>query len=215
LIGQMHMDDLINTEVVKVDANANGQPAAPAKTKVDQTMDKMRQDLLGSLQGPVRDEYGITIVDIRLKRFNHPIKVRETIFSRIISERELKAAYYRNEGKKRADDIRSAADAKVDMFSRAAEKVEKETKRQAEAEAAVILAAAFRQDVGFFRFWQEMEQMKSILGNSKTTLLLSTHRGMFDFLFNVPGPDGQSLGGRPNLGVPSLNGTSQAPGKED
>ena len=203
-IGQMHMDDLINTA-----AGTDG-----AKTKVDETMDKLRNKLLTILERPVRDEYGIALVDVRLKRFNHPIKVRETIFSRIISERELKAAYYRNEGKKRAEDIRSLADAKVEMLSRAAEKVEKETKREAEAEAALILAAAFKQDKGFFRFWQEMEQMKSILGNSKTTLLLSTHRGVFDFLFSVPGPDGQPSISRPNTDERGLKGPSPLPGKE-
>jgi len=216
LLGQMPMDDLINTEVVQADQKANG-PATPAtRTKVDETMELLHKKMLAILQKPVLDEYGIEVVDIRLMRFNHPVKVRETIFSRIISERELKAAYYKNEGKKKADDIRSEADAGVEKLSRAAEKVEKETKRQAEAEAALILAAAFKQDAGFFRFWQEMEQMKSILGSSKTTLLLSTHRGVFDFLFNVPGPDSPAAAGRPrpNPGNPGLNGANAAPGKE-
>jgi membrane protease subunit HflC len=211
LIGQMPMDDLINTKVTQIVLGDNGQSS---KTKVDETMDQLRQNLLTALQKPVLDEYGIMIVDVRLKRFNHPIKVRDTIFSRIISERELKAARYKNEGKKRADDIRSAADAKVEMLSREAEKVEKETKRMAEAEAALILASAFRQDVAFFRFWQEMEQMKSILGSSKTTLLLSTHRGLFDFLFNVPGPDGLSNGDRSSPGNRGASGVSAVPGKE-
>jgi modulator of FtsH protease HflC len=184
LIGQMHMDDLISTSGAAKDNAPAGAP-----TKVDVSMQKLREVLLGKLQNPVLGEYGIEIVDVRLKRFNHPVKVRETIFSRIISERELKAAYYKNEGKKRADDIRSLADADVEKLARAAEKVEKEKKREAEAEAALILAAAFKKDEGFFRFWQQMEQMKSILGNTRTTLLLSTHRTIFDFLFNAPGKD--------------------------
>jgi membrane protease subunit HflC len=212
LIGQMHMDDLITTEVVQLKPNGE---SLGARTKVDDTMAQLRAKVHANLQKPVLDEYGIEIVDVRLKRFNHPIKVRETIFGRIISERELKAAAYKNEGKKRADDIRSAADAKVEMLSKEAEKVEKERKREAEAEAALILAAAFRQDAGFFRFWQEMEQMKSILGNSKTTLLLSTHRGVFDFLFNAPGPDGSHVAPRPEPVDGSLNRTGTAPGKED
>jgi modulator of FtsH protease HflC len=206
LIGQMHMDDLISTGAAAPDFKDNPLPGS--RTKVDVSMHKLREDLLNKLQNPVLDEYGIEIVDVRLRRFNHPAKVRETIFSRIISERELKAAYYKNEGKKRADDIRSLADAEVDKLARAAEKVEKEKKREAEAEAALILAAAFKKDEGFFRFWQQMEQMKSILGNPKTTLLLSTHRGIFDFLFNVPGPDGLPVAPRPdasNRGVSSVN----------
>ncbi|HYV38031.1 MAG TPA: hypothetical protein VE988_20260, partial [Gemmataceae bacterium] len=140
-----------------------------------------------SLQGPVLAEYGIEIVDIRLKRFNHPVNVRDTIFSRIRSERELKAAKYINDGKKQAEEIRTEANAKVLEMTQTAEKVERETKLAAEAEAEMIRVAAFAQDKEFFAFWQQLEQMKSILGNSKTTLLLSTHRSVFDFLFNVPG----------------------------
>jgi membrane protease subunit HflC len=175
LIGQMRMDDLISTE----------------DGKVDQTMARLRDDLLKGLRGAVLDEYGITIVDVRLKRFNHPVKVRESIFARIISERELKAAHYRNEGKKRAEDIKTIADAKVDLLANAADRAEKRVKREADTEAVVILTDALKQDPNFFRFWHELEQMKSILGSPKTTLLLSTHRSLFDFLFHAPGRDGR------------------------
>jgi membrane protease subunit HflC len=173
-IGQMRMDELISTD----------------EARVDQTMARLRARFDG-LKPLVKDEYGIELVDIRLKRFNHPLKVRDTIFSRIRSERELKAAFYINEGKKRSEEIRTLADVKVKTLTNAAEKVEKEVKREAEVEALVILADAYKMDKSFFRFWLEMEQMKSILGNPKTTLLLSTHRGVFDFLFNVPGTDGR------------------------
>ena len=192
LIGQMRMDDLISTDLAHVGAKGEEgvEKAAIPVTKVDLTMVQLRDKLLKNLHDQVLEEYGIKIVDIRLKRFNHPINVRETIFKRIISERELKAAYYRNEGKKRAEDIRTVADASVQLLSKAAEKVEKETKLEAEAEAELIRVAAFNQDKIFFSFWQKMEQMKSILGNPKTTLLLSTHRGVFDFLFNAPADPG-------------------------
>src|SRR5262249_48867618 len=49
LIGQMHMDDLINAEAVQVVAKADNPPASGARTKVDQTMDKLRQNLLSGL----------------------------------------------------------------------------------------------------------------------------------------------------------------------
>ena len=48
-------------------------------------------------------------------------------------------------------------------------------------------------------------QMKSFLGSPKTRLLLSTHRGVFDFLFNVPGPEGQ---------LPGVQGVNPTPRKE-
>jgi len=54
--------------------------------------------------------------------------------------------------------------------------------------------------------------MKAILGNPKTTLLLSTHRSVFDFLFNAPGPDGRSAIIRAN---PVDKGTNPIPKKEE
>ncbi len=185
-IGQMRMDDIISTEQGKVDA----------------TMRKLRDTLLQGLQRQVKtEEYGIELVDIRLKRFNHPLKVRDTIFSRIKSERELKAALYINEGRMLAEEIRTKADVKVKTLTNEAEKKEKELKSAAEVEAAVILAEAYKKDKTFFRFWHELEQIKSILGNPRTMLLLSTHRGVFDFLFNVPGPDGRVTPPRLDPGV--------------
>jgi membrane protease subunit HflC len=184
-IGQMRMDDLISTDLSTAQPNKEGGQGA-ARTKVDQTMEQLGAKLLGSLREDVLQEYGIQIVDLQLRRFNHPIKVRDTIFERIKSERESIAAEYRNEGKKRADFIRTTAQVKIDLLTKAAEKIEKEVKAEAELDAERIRAAAFLQDPNFFRFWQELDQMKSILGSAKTTLLLSTHRGVFDFLFHPP-----------------------------
>ena len=183
--------------------------------RVEHTLEKLRKDLLNSLQGPVLEEYGIEIVDMRLKRFNHPIKVRDTIFGRIISERELKAAHYKNEGKKRSEDIRTIADAKVQLLTKAAEKVEREAKLEAEAEAELIRAAAFKADSRFFAFWQQLEQMKAILGNPKTTLLLSTHRSVFDFIFNAPGPSGQPAVVRPDSNDRNNDVTNPTAKKKD
>jgi membrane protease subunit HflC len=179
-IGQMRMDDLVSTEKLQ---DPNGTEAY----KVDRSMEELRQRLLSGLHQPVLDEYGINIVDIRLRRFNHPVKVRDSIFARIVSERQQISARYRSEGDKKASDIKSIADSKIELLAKYAEKVEKTAKAEAEKEAEQIRVAAYSQDKSFFKFWNETEQMRSFLGSSKTTLLLSTHHPVFDFLFRPPG----------------------------
>ncbi len=87
-IGQMRMDDLVSTDVVP----------GTGKTRVDVTVDGLHDRLLSALKKPVTDEYGIELVDIRLRRFSHPAQVRESIFDRIKSERNKKVTEYIEEG---------------------------------------------------------------------------------------------------------------------
>jgi membrane protease subunit HflC len=201
-IGQMRMDDLVSTDKVQ---NSNGTESY----KVDKHMEELRQRLLSGLQQPVLDEYGIHIVDIRLRRFNHPVKVRDSIFARIVSERQQISARYRSEGDKKASDIKSINDTKIELLAKYAEKVEKQAKAEAEKEAELIRIAAYTQDKSFFKFWNETEQMRAFLGSGKTTLLLSTHHSAFDFLFRPPGMDSQYGAPRP---APADNGAkAQSP----
>src|SRR4051812_5326722 len=77
-IGAMELDDLISTE----------------PGKVDRERERLRQQLLNGsgLVATARKKYGIDVVDIRLRRSNHPAAVRQAIFDRIISERNKKVA---------------------------------------------------------------------------------------------------------------------------
>jgi membrane protease subunit HflC len=198
-IGQMRMDELVSTDMVK----DNG--GTETMTKVDWYMELLRKRLIDSLHKPVLDEYGIQVVDIRLRRFNHPVKVRDSIFERIRSERKQISARYQSEGDKKASDIKSINDSKIELLAKYAEKVEKQAKAEAEKDAELIRIAAYSQDKSFFKLWNELEQMRSFLASGKTTLLLSTQHPVFDNLFHPPGMD------RP----PGANNDSKVPGKKE
>jgi membrane protease subunit HflC len=179
-IGQMRMDDLVNTTVTDL---------AAGLTRVDETVEKLRHDLLASLSGPLRSEYGIELIDVRLRRFNHPESVRDSIFRRIKSERQKKVTEYESEGKRLASNITSEADEKVSaMLAKARSEVEL-IKGQADAEAMRIRNQAHSQDPEFYAFLKSMEKLQNILGDNKTTLLLSTQRPLFNLLFQPPRPE--------------------------
>ena len=198
-IGQMRMDELVSTDLVK----DNG--GTQTMTKVDWYMELLRKRLIDSLHKPVLDEYGIQVVDIRLRRFNHPVKVRDSIFARIVSERKQISARYQSEGDKKASDIKSINDSKIELLTKYAEKVEKQAKAEAEKDAELIRIAAYAQDHKFFKLWNELEQMRSFLTSGKTTLLLSTQHPVFDGLFRPPGME------RP----PGPNNDPKLPGKKE
>src|SRR5262245_12061612 len=102
-VGRMELDDLISAE----------------PGKVDRQREALRERLLhggsdgADLRERARADYGIEIVDIRLRRSSYPPAVRDAIFQRIRSERNKKVADYESDGKKQAADITSAANRKA------------------------------------------------------------------------------------------------------
>jgi membrane protease subunit HflC len=176
-IGQMRLDDLISTE----------------PGKVDDARKRLRRRLLSdggssSLQAEAEEKYGIVVVDVRLRRFNHPPAVREAIFERIRSERQKKAADYQSEGEKLAADIKSAGERRVSELKSQADADAVRLRGQADAAADRIRDDAARQDPQFYTFLKNLEDYQRILGDGKSLLLLSTHREMFHTLFNPPTP---------------------------
>jgi membrane protease subunit HflC len=141
------------------------------------------------------DDYGITIVDVRLRRINHPTAVRDAIFARIRSERQKKVADYQSEGARLADDIRTDAERKARIMLAEAGAEEKKISGEADAQADQIRNLAHKQDVEFYAFLKTLEEYQRILGDSKSMLLLSSQSRMFDLLFHPPGPNG--LGTKP------------------
>jgi membrane protease subunit HflC len=227
IIGQMRMDDLVSTDVdaplptparraatvallggplpngtlLAVGSLALDTTIRPDTRKVDVKLEQLRRRLLDSMQKAAQLEYGVELVDIRLRRFNHPAQVREAIFERIRTERARKVEEERTKGKREADNIRSEAQKKVDDLLAEARAKAAVLKGQADAEAAVIRGRAFAQDPELYVFLKKLEQMQSILGENKTMLLLSTHRPMFESLFAPPRPQlRQPDGPRPPQG---------------
>src|SRR5579885_1444133 len=110
-IGQMELDDLIN----------------PDPQKVDAAREQLRKRLLHggassqALEALAESEYGIEVVDIRLRRSNHPPAVREAIFERIRSERSKKKAEYESEGEQLKQNIESEGKRRVEVLKAEAE----------------------------------------------------------------------------------------------
>jgi membrane protease subunit HflC len=178
-ISQMELDDLISTE----------------EGRVDRQREVLRQRLLracssaaDALGNRAAREYGIEVVDIRLRRTNHPPEVREAIFARIRSERDRRVADYSSAGQKQAAEITSKTGKEVADLMADAKAEERRIMGEADTRADRIRNAAHGKDVEFYTFLKTLETYKSILGDNKTMLLLSTHREMFRLMFDAPAP---------------------------
>ena len=160
--------------------------------RVDRQRDRLAHRLLTggapSLRETALGEYGIEVVDVRLRRANHPPAVRDAIFERIRSERAKKAAEHESEGRRLADDILSGADREVREMRARAEGESIRLRGNANAAADRIRSDAQLKDPQFYAFLKKLEEYQRILGDNKTMLLLSTHRELFDLLFSPPQP---------------------------
>jgi membrane protease subunit HflC len=184
-IGNMKLEDLIGVatpkRVEERAARLNARLLTASQANGDSTKE--------SLQESARRQYGIELVDIRLRRFNYPPQVREAIFDRIRSERNKKVADYQSEGAQLAENIKSKAEQDARVILAEAKAREQRVKGQADADADRIRNEAQSKDVAFYVFLKKLSEYQKILGDNKTVLLLSSHRDLFDLLFKPPNPE--------------------------
>lgn len=158
---------------------------------IDARSEKLRKQLLGEdgpdeLRPKVREEYGIEIVDLRLRRFTYPEAVRASIADRIRSERARKVADYESEGRKRAADILSTAEKEARTTESDARAKKQVVEGQADVEADRIRNDAHAQDREFYTFLQKLKAYQLLLSDTRDVLLLSTRHPLFDLLLNPP-----------------------------
>src|SRR5262245_4696612 len=185
LIGKMRTDDLISTDPERVDSQMRELRRRLLEEPGGAGQGRSLQELAGT-------DYGIEIVDVRLRRTSHPAAVRDSIFERIRSERNKKVADYQSEGARLADDIRSDAERKAQELLADARAEEQRIKSEGERDAERIRNEAQGKDAEFYAFLRKLEEYQRILGDNKTMLLLSSHGELFDVLFKPPRPNGGS-----------------------
>ena len=119
------------------------------------------------------DEFGIEVVDVRIKRADLPAAIKQDVFQRMISERKQRAEQIRAEGEREAQRIRAEADKQVQIILAEAQKRAEELKGEGDAEALRIYAEAYNRDPNFFLFWRTLESYKKSLAQN-SVLVLST-----------------------------------------
>ena len=126
-------------------------------------------------------EYGIEVVEVRIKRTDLPPEVANSIFNRMRTERERIAMEYRSEGKEEATKIRAETDKEKTILVAEAYKQEQIVRGEGDALATKIYADAFNKDQKFYTFMRSMEAYKNSL-KTDTTLLMSEDSDFLGFL---------------------------------
>lgn len=201
---QSRLDDILGSETRNVIANNNlieivrttkdREPdqdealvAAGAEMSVLPDIRRGREDLqkeiferaIGKL-----DEFGIELLDLRVKRINYNNDVSRTIYQRMISERQQIAERFRSEGAGEAAKILGRSQKEVSKIDSEAYKEVQAIRGAADAKATQIYAEAYNQSPAaseFYGFVKTLETYESLL-DSDSTLILSTDSELFGLL---------------------------------
>jgi membrane protease subunit HflC len=134
--------------------------------------EKITQGVLEQAQ-PKVSQFGIELVDVKIKGINYVEEVRKSVYDRMIAERKQIAEKFRSEGKGEAQKVVGQKERDLQQITSEAYRIAQEVKGRADAEAAKVYAEAYGIDPDFYAFTQTLEIYNESL-NKDASLLLST-----------------------------------------
>ncbi len=172
--GQSKIDEIVYSDLRNI----------LAKHTLEEIVSEKRAEYLRvvtELSRPKLSEFGINLIDVRIKRADLPTEIEQAVFSRMRSERERIAAQLRAEGEEQARQITSNADKEVEIILADANKDAERVRGEGDARALEVYAEAYNQDPVFYRFWRTLEAYRVALA-SDTTIVLTTESDFLEFL---------------------------------
>ncbi|RFU70729.1 protease modulator HflC [Peribacillus saganii] len=153
-LGQLNYDEIINDE----------------KSSRGSLNDRVTERVNELLQ---KDSYGIEVTDVRIKRTDLPSENEESVFKRMISERESKAQEYLSMGDAEKNRIEADTDRKVKEILSKAQADAEVIRAQGEGEAARIYNASFSKDAEFYSLFRTLESYKKTIDGETVIVLPS------------------------------------------
>lgn len=142
-------------------------------------------------------EFGIDVIDVRIRRADLPEANAQAIFRRMQSEREREAREFRAQGAELAQRIRARAERERTVLVADAQRQSQTFRGEGDSEAIKIYADAFGRDAEFFAFYRAMEAYRNALGEDGTTVVLSPDSDFFRYFGSIGGvATGRTGGGR-------------------
>lgn len=131
--------------------------------------------------GSVDSDFGIEIVDVRIKAADFPGTVEQTVFNRMRTERAVQGQRMRAEGEEQHLTITTDVDRQVAIVLAEADRTANTLRGEGEAQAIKLLAEALEKDPEFFAFRRSLEAYGHIL-LEKSTVVLSSENDLFKYL---------------------------------
>jgi membrane protease subunit HflC len=160
------LDDIINSELREQIANRN----------FGDIIGNKREDLVQMVASNARaqlGEFGIALLDVRIKRADLPAEVQESVFQRMRAERDRIAKRYRSEGVEESEKIKAETDKQRAIILAKAYEEAQEVRGKGDAQSIAIYAEAYGKDSEFYSFTRSLETYERVL-DPDTKVVLST-----------------------------------------
>ena len=154
------------------------------KHNLTEIVDKRREKIMRIVTEKASEklkEYGIDVVDVRIKRADLSQENERAVFDRMIAERERQAKQYRSEGEEEALKNRAENDNDRAIILAEAYKKAQEISGEGDAKAVEIYAKAFKSDPSFYEFTRTLETYQKMI-DTNTTLILSTDSDLLNLI---------------------------------
>jgi membrane protease subunit HflC len=170
------LEDIINSELRRELASHNfgdiiGTAREPLMQKVAVNARKAAK------------EFGIEVVDVRIKRADLPNEVQESVFGRMRAERDRVAKQYRSEGEEEAAKIRAETDKERTILLAKAYETSQKARGEGDAQSTAIYGEAYGRDPEFYAFTRSLISYEKLM-TQKSTVVVSTGSEIFKYLRN-------------------------------
>lgn len=144
--------------------------------------DLLMTDLTRDLNQITTSEFGIQLVDVRVKRIDLPSQVSQSVFDRMKSEREREAREHRSTGRELAEKIRATADRQRTVIGANAYRDSEILRGEGDAEASGTYASAYNRDPEFYAFLRSLSAYQSSFSNKGDLLVVDSKSEFFRYL---------------------------------
>jgi membrane protease subunit HflC len=160
--------------------DSGGIEAESVVPKIEKGRDAITDQILEKA-GQAMPEFGIELLDVRIKRVNYIEEVRQKVYERMIAERRRIADKFRSEGQGRKAEIDGEREKEFQRITSEAYRKSQIVKGEADAKATSVYANAFSRDPEFYSFLRTLESYKSTI-DSNATLMLNTNSEYLKYL---------------------------------
>ena len=148
---------------------------------VSQERVNIMRDIQGTANAATSDEFGIQVIDVRIKSIELPDDVRESVFRRMATDRQKEANLLRFQGREEAEGIRANADREVQVLLAEAEKQGQTIRGAGDARSIEIYASAYGKDEEFFAFYRSLQAYQNAFGGNQDVLVIDPSSEFFDY----------------------------------
>jgi membrane protease subunit HflC len=164
-------------------AETEEESVSEVTEKIEEGREALTEKILASASKLV-PQYGIEILDVKIKRLNYVEDVQQKVYERMISERQRIASKYRSEGEGKKAEILGSKDRELEKIQSEAYRKAQGIKGKADAEATKIYASAYRKDPEFYSFLKTLEIYQNTVGENSRAIL-TTDSDIYKYLKDI------------------------------